>query len=69
MAPHDHTRKGNMIRGRKRHILVDGHGLVLIVSVTPADGQGRDGAIPLIHGAPSAFPMIQIILVDGAYGG
>lgn len=42
---------------------------MLAVSVTPASVQDRDGAVPLIHKARTAFPTILKILVDGAYVG
>ena len=35
---------GKKVQGRKRHLPVDTMGLVLAVSVTPADIQDRDGA-------------------------
>lgn len=41
----------------------------MAVSVTPANVQDRDGAIPLIHEAHAAYPTIVKILVDGAYVG
>jgi transposase len=37
-------RRGQKIKGRKRHILVDTMGLLLSVVVHPADVQDRDGA-------------------------
>jgi len=42
---------------------------MLALSVTPANVQDRDGAVPLIHNARSAYPTIRKILVDGAYVG
>jgi transposase len=44
-------------------------GLVLAVSVTPANVQDRDGSVPLIHKARTGYPTIRKILVDGAYVG
>jgi len=57
------------VKGRKRHILVDVCGLLLAVFVSPASVQDRDGAVPLIHAAHTAFGTIRKILVDGAYVG
>ena len=39
---------GKKINGRKRHIAVDTLGLLLVVFVTPASVQDRDGAYPLL---------------------
>ena len=45
---------GKKVTGRKRHILVDTLGLLLGVSVLPADIQDRDGARDLLQrGAPA----------------
>jgi hypothetical protein len=45
--------KGKKVSGRKRHIIVDTLGLLLVVSVTAASVQDRDGAqvaLELAHG-------------------
>jgi transposase len=42
---------------------------MLVVSVTLANVQDRDGAVPLIHKARTAYPTLRKILVDGAYVG
>jgi transposase len=65
--PNEASTREKKVKGRKRHILVDVCGLLLAVSVTPASVQDRDGAVPLIRGARTAFPTISKILVDGAY--
>jgi transposase len=41
----------------------------MLVSVTPANVQDRDGAVPLIQRARTAYSTIRKILVDGAYVG
>jgi len=60
---------GQRVKGRKRHILVDTLGLLVSVSIHPADVQGRDGALPLLAEARRAFPFIERISADGGYRG
>jgi putative transposase len=60
---------GKKVKGRKRHILADGCGLLLAVFVSSASVQDRDGAVPLIHAAHESFPSIEKILLDSAYVG
>src|SRR5262249_21218815 len=55
--------------GRKRHLLVDTLGLVLLVLVTPADVQDRDGARTLLSVLGSQFRRLRVIWADGAYAG
>src|SRR5260221_3638008 len=45
------------IRGRKRHILVDGRGNLLAVRVTDAAVQDRDGAVDLFRQVRVLFPL------------
>lgn len=40
---------GKKVKGRKRHILVDTTGLLLMVVVHTADIQDRDGARPVLE--------------------
>ena len=47
---------GKKVTGRKRHILVDTLGLLLSVSVLPADVQDRDGARDCYIRRAAAFP-------------
>ena len=49
--------------------LVDVGGFLLVVSVTAASVQDRDGAAPLIHAAHGRHPTVTGILVGGAYTG
>ena len=60
---------GKKIKGRKRHILVDTMGLVLLVVVHAASVQDRDGAKLLLAKARGLFPRLQRIWADGGYAG
>lgn len=60
---------GKKIKGRKRHILVDTMGLVLMVVVHVANIQDRDGARLLLAKAKGLFPRLQRIWADGGYAG
>ena len=60
---------GKKINGRKRHLLVDTMGLVLMVVVHPANIQDRDGARLLLAKAKGLFPRLQRIWADGGYAG
>src|SRR5215472_5753817 len=55
--------------GRKRHLLVDTLGLVLLVVVTAANVQDRDGARTLLSVLQSQFRRLRVIWADGAYAG
>ena len=60
---------GKKVVGRKRHILVDTLGLLLGVSVLPANIQDRDGAHCLLQRARRRFPFITKIFADAGYQG
>ena len=60
---------GKKVTGRKRHILVDTLGLLLGVSVLPANIQDRDGARDLLQRARRRFPFIERIFADAGYQG
>jgi len=60
---------GKKVNGRKRHILVDTMGLVLVVVVTAANVQDRDGARLLLSQLPGSCKKIRKIWVDGGYRG
>jgi transposase len=55
--------------GRKRHLLVDTVKLVLLVMVTAADVQDRDGARTLLSVLATQFRRLRVIWADGAYAG
>lgn len=47
---------GKKIKGRKRHILTDTNGMLTAAIVHEASIQDRDGAVPLLASARSAWP-------------
>lgn len=60
---------GKMIKGRKRHVLVDTIGLVLLVVVTTAAMQDRDGAKLVWQRIRNRYPRLKLIWADGGYRG
>ena len=60
---------GKLIRGKKRHVLVDTLGLVLHGLVTAADVQDRDGGILLLSSLFGQFPFLRKLFADSAYSG
>jgi putative transposase len=60
---------GKLVKGRKRHLLVDTLGLVLLVVVLAANVQDRDGAKVLVERVQGRVPRLQIIWADGSYTG
>ena len=60
---------GKKIRGRKRHILVDILGLLLLVVVTAANRQDRNGAQLLLAPLAKQFRRLRLIWADAAYAG
>ena len=60
---------GKKIKGRKRHVLVDTMGLLLMAVVHPANIQDRDGAKLLLERAKNCWPRLQLIWADGGYAG
>ncbi len=61
--------KGKQVKGRKRHILVDTTGLLLLVIVTVASIQDRDGAKLLLARLGGSCKKLRRIWVDGGYRG
>ena len=62
---------GKKVNGRKRHVLVDTMGLILLALVLPANIQDRDGARQLLtafFGQPSRR-RVRHIWADGGYAG
>jgi putative transposase len=55
------------VNGRKRHILVDTLGLLLIVVVHAANIQESDGAKLVLRRALGRFPRLRLIWVDQGY--
>jgi transposase len=60
---------GKRINGRKRHLVVDGGGLPIIVMVTPADVFDRDAARVLLTRLHDQHPEVTRAWADGAYSG
>jgi putative transposase len=60
---------GKKICGRKRHLLVDTLGLLLLVAVTAANVQDRQGARTLLSPLADQFRCLRLIWADGAYAG
>jgi putative transposase len=60
---------GKKVKGRKRHVLVDVLGLLVVVYVTVASVQDRDAVPTLLRAAKEASGRLVNVLVDGAYTG
>jgi transposase len=60
---------GNKINGRKRHILVDTLGLLLVVVIHTANIQDRDGLALVCRRLRRRFPWLRLIFADGGYQG
>jgi putative transposase len=60
---------GKKINGRKRHILVDTMGLLLVVVVHAASIQDRDGAKLVLEQLRHRFTRLRLIWADGGYAG
>lgn len=60
---------GKHVMGRKRHLLVDTLGLLLVVVVTAASVQDRDGARQVLAQRTGSCKKLRRIWVDGAYRG
>ncbi len=58
-----------LIKGHKRHILVDTLGLLLVVIVTAANIGEKKGAITLLEQIKTKFPRLAQIFADGGYQG
>jgi putative transposase len=60
---------GKKVNGRKRHILVDTMGLLLMVVVHTANIQDRDGARQVLEKVKGMFSRLSLIWADGGYAG
>jgi putative transposase len=58
-----------LIKGKKRHVLVDTLGLLLHGIVTSASVQDRDGGIMLLSTLFGMFPFLEKLFADSAYEG
>ncbi len=57
------------INGRKRHIVVDTIGLLLVVMVTAASVQDRDGGESILERLHGALGSVRHVFADGGYRG
>ena len=60
---------GKKVNGRKRHIVVDTLGLLLMVLVLPADVQDRDGARQLLTRVFGVYGTLRCLWADAGYAG
>lgn len=60
---------GKKINGRKRHIVTDTLGLLLVVMVTAASLQDRDGGRGILELLRSLVPGVRHVFADGGYQG
>jgi putative transposase len=58
---------GKLVRGRKRHIVTDTLGLLLIVVVTAANADDGATAPRLLAGLPASFPRLSTLWADRKY--
>jgi putative transposase len=66
MRSYDAAKK---VKGRKRHILVDTIGLLLVIIVHTANIQDRDGAKLVLGKVTGRFSRLEIIWADAGYSG
>jgi putative transposase len=57
------------VHGRKRHLLVETLGWLLIVVVTAASDQDREGAVSLLASLRHRFSRLRLLWADQAYIG
>lgn len=60
---------GKRINGRKRHIVTDTLGLLLLVTVTTASVQDRDGGARVLEQLRFRMPSVVTVFADGGYAG
>ncbi|OKI46039.1 transposase [Micromonospora sp. CB01531] len=60
---------GKKVNGRKRHIVVDTTGLLLIILVTTAGVQDRDAARALLRALRTCFTRVANVWADAGYAG
>ncbi|WP_443047578.1 transposase [Streptomyces sp. KMM 9044] len=58
---------GKKVAGRKRHVITDCLGLLLVVIVTTASVQDHDGAKPALTHLRELFETIPLVWADGGY--
>lgn len=60
---------GKKVPGRKRHIVVDCLGLLLVVMVTTASVHDSNAAVDLLERLRRRFKKITLVWADGGYAG
>ena len=60
---------GKQIKGRKRHVLVDTLGLLIMVIVSSAALPDRDGAVQLFDATDGTLPRLKRVWADQSYAG
>ena len=58
---------GKHITGRKRHLVTDTLGLLLVAMVTSASVQDRPGGRAMLARLAAAFPSVALVWADGGY--
>ncbi len=58
---------GKKTNGRKRHLVVDTMGLLIVVLVTAASVQDRDGGVRVLDRAKMDMPSLVPVWADAAY--
>lgn len=60
---------GKKINGRRRHVITDSLGLLLVVLVTAGNVTDRRAAGVMLPGLRSRFPRITLVWADSGYTG
>lgn len=60
---------GKKVKGRKRHVVTDTQGNLLVVKVHGADIQDRSGAFAVLEAAKSRYAGLEKFFADGGYSG
>lgn len=60
---------GKKIKGRKRHIMTDTCGHLIVLRVHKASIQDRDGALEVFRQLPREAPRLRHVFADGGYAG
>lgn len=60
---------GKKVKGRKREIIVDTEGHLIIAAIHPANVQDRDAAATTLKGLRRRFPWLELLYADAGYSG
>lgn len=60
---------GKKIKGRKREIIVDTEGHLIVAEIWPANIQDRDAAAVTLKGLRKRFPWLEKLFADSGYAG